>query len=74
METIQLHSKVGQDGVLELRIPLGKAEADRDVVVAIRSLPPNGDSGSTDRGDWHTFVNQTYGSCAGLGLDHTSIE
>ena len=69
MESIQLHSKVGRDGVLELRVPLGRNEADREVVVTIQSLPGNGDLKRPDRPDWHTFINQTYGSCAGLGLE-----
>ena len=66
MGTIRLNSKVGQDGVLNLRVPLGAADANVDVVITIEPVKQNGNGASKD---WHDFVSQTYGSCAGLGLE-----
>ena len=68
MKNIQLQAEVGPDGVLNLRIPLGPAEAKMPVVVTIRPLPGSSDQISPQKTEWHKFVAQTYGSCAGLGL------
>jgi hypothetical protein len=65
-ETIEFQSRVGPDGTLDLHVPLGQSEAGVEVVVTIRRLSP--DAQKTDPADWHRFVEQTYGSCAGLGL------
>ena len=69
MKSVQLESEVGADGVLELRIPMGAGDARTRVVVTIEPLPtpvPPCDSATSD---WHAFVERTYGSCAGLGLE-----
>jgi hypothetical protein len=66
MQPIQIPSKVGEDGVLDLRVPLGAAEANAEVLVTIE---PTGNGNGVSRTDWHEFVRRTYGSCAGLGLD-----
>ena len=63
---LQIESRVGPDGVLTLRVPLGPEEADARVRVTVEPLPA-GAGPSTD--DWHQFVEETYGSCAGLGLE-----
>lgn len=63
---LELHSRVGADGVLSLRVPLGPAEAGCEVVVRIE--PVNGGSAQAPP-DWQRFVDETYGSCAGLGLE-----
>jgi hypothetical protein len=69
MKPIQIHSQVGSDGVLTLRVPMGTEEAAKPVVVTI--TPANEDANATARGnaEWHQFVEETYGSCAGLGLE-----
>lgn len=64
---IRIQSRVGNDGVLSLRVPIGADEANREVTVTIS--PANGDGSNAVAADWHEFVRQTYGSCAGLGLD-----
>jgi hypothetical protein len=68
MKSIQLESEVGADGVLELRVPLGTHDARKRVIVTIEPLPPAPPS-APDSSDWHEFVERTYGSCAGLGLE-----
>ena len=65
MQPIQIPSKVGEDGVLNLRVPLVPAEANADVIVTIE---PSGNGATQSQGDWHEFVRQTYGSRAGGGL------
>ena len=66
-ETIEFQSRVGQDGMLNLQVPLGAAEAGADVLVTIRKLSNGADR--TEPLDWHRFVEQTYGSCADSGLE-----
>ena len=64
---IQIESRVGADGVLTLRVPLGPEEADAHVRVTVEPLGPSPRSGNG--ADWHRFVEQPYGSCDGLGLE-----
>jgi hypothetical protein len=66
---IQYHSRVGDDGVLSMEIHLGRAEAKKEVVVTIRPLAAGQAAASENPLDWHEFVDNTYGSCAGLGLE-----
>ena len=68
-ETIEFRSRVGSDGVLDLHVPLGELEAGADVVIAIRKIPGENQRFITDRNQWHQFVEATYGSCAGLGVE-----
>lgn len=49
---------------MDIHVPLGEGQAGADVVVTIRSAPP-----AQNRQEWHEFVEQTYGYCAGLGLE-----
>jgi hypothetical protein len=67
-ETIEFQSRVGADGVLDLHVPLGESEAGTDVLVTIRAVSSVGNRKSNPA-DWHRFVEETYGSCAGLGLE-----
>ena len=64
MMFVQLESEVGANGVLELRVPLDAHDARQRVIVTIEPVSPSVHASS----DWHEFVEQTYGSCAGLGL------
>lgn len=65
-DVIQFHSRVGVDGMLDVHVDLGQGE-EREVVVTIQPISP----GSADRASetWEEFINSTYGSCAGLGLE-----
>lgn len=69
MKTVQLKSSVGQDGVLELRIPLGFEEAGQPVMVTVQPVPADTDSTEADDAEWHRILRETYGACAGLGLE-----
>ncbi|MBI5765048.1 MAG: hypothetical protein HZA51_16155 [Planctomycetes bacterium] len=67
MSTIQVHSRVGDDGVLEVRIPLGAADANTDVVVTV--APVKSAECQSTKEPWADFISNTYGSCAGLGFE-----
>ena len=66
MTRIELKSKVGPDGVLDLKVPLGANDANREVLVTVEPAPVSGDGNSKP---WRAFIEQTYGSCAELGLE-----
>jgi hypothetical protein len=36
METLRLHEKTGKDGMLNVRIPLGKPDVECEIVVTVR--------------------------------------
>jgi hypothetical protein len=65
-DAIQFHSHVGADGVLDVHVELGRGE-ERDVVVTIQPLASGKPEISTE--SWQEFIESTYGSCAGLGLE-----
>ncbi len=67
MSTIQIHSRVGDDGVLEVRIPLGAADANTDVVVTVAPAGPTQCQSTNE--PWADFISSTYGSCEGLGFE-----
>ena len=70
-DTLQFHSRVGDDGVLNLQVNLGQTEAKKEVVVTIAPVAPLAASPNDEAQalDWHEFVERTYGSCAGQGLE-----
>jgi hypothetical protein len=67
MQTVQIHSRIGADGVLKLSLPLGPQDANKDVVVTIRGIESS-DSIARQQ-SWIEFIDATYGSCAGLGVE-----
>jgi hypothetical protein len=69
MKAIQLESRVGDDGVLSLQVPLGPAEARSRVIVTISPFLRQSQSVDQENSDWKEFISRTYGSCDGLGLE-----
>jgi hypothetical protein len=67
-DSIQFHSHVGADGVLNVQVNLGKNEAAREVVVTIEPMQSASAGPETAKLAWSSFVAQTYGSCAGSEL------
>lgn len=61
MTRIELKSRVGPDGVLTLTVPVGKEDANREVMVTVQSL---GEPSTTafDQAEWKRFVRETAGS------------
>ncbi len=58
MNRVVIQSRVGADGILQLNVPIGKAEADREVQVTI---DPVGLPRMTEQ-EWRDFVSSTAGS------------
>jgi hypothetical protein len=67
-DSIQFQSRVGDDGVLNVQLDLGQAEAKKDVKITIEPVSSNSGQQSEIM-SWPDFVERTYGSCAGLGLE-----
>jgi hypothetical protein len=61
MNRIVIKSKVGRDGVLDVKIPLGTAEAERDVQVTVEPLA----SRPMTQEEWKAGVFATAGKWQG---------
>jgi hypothetical protein len=61
---IVLHSRVGADGVLQLTVPIGAADAEREVEVTIEPTGPRSQT-DTQREEWRQFVLETAGAWQG---------
>jgi hypothetical protein len=66
-DAIQFHSRVNEVGVLNVQINLGREEANKEVVVTIE--PASVSVALEAELPWSIFVERTYGSCAGQGLE-----
>lgn len=67
MRSITLHSRVGQDGVLKLSVPVGLRDAELEVVVIIQPVVPPGVDG------WLPgFFEETFGCLRGAPLARES--
>lgn len=66
-DVIQFSSRVGDDGVLNFQVNLGQSEAKREVVVTIATSAENAADAALL--SWHDFIERTYGSCEGLGVE-----
>ncbi len=64
MNRIVVHSRVGADGVLQLAVPIGMAEADREVEVTIEPAVQEREE-SAGREEWEQFVRETAGAWQG---------
>ena len=60
MNRVVLRSRVGEDGVLQIRVPIGEADADREVQVTIDPVPV--DPAPMSEEEWRAFVLRTAGS------------
>jgi hypothetical protein len=58
MNRMVVHSRIGADGILNITLPIGKADADREVQVTV---DPVGRSPMTQE-EWRNFVLSTAGS------------
>jgi hypothetical protein len=64
MNRIVLHPRVGADGVLHLTVPVGAADAGREVQVTIEASEPKLQTGP-GREEWRQFVLETAGAWQG---------
>ena len=60
MQTIRVLEKTGKDGMLSLRIPLGKPEAEYEVVVVVQ--PQTAATAPEGRGWPPGYFEKTFGS------------
>jgi len=60
MESMQLHARVGSDGVLRLDIPLEPQDAGSDVLVTIEPVREPARSGAGP--SWGGFLSETFGT------------
>jgi hypothetical protein len=58
MNRMVVHSRVGADGILNIALPIGKADADREVQVTIDPV----DSSPMTQEAWQTLVLASAGS------------
>jgi hypothetical protein len=63
MTRIEIHSRIGSDGVLTVRLPLGPAEANREVKVIVEAAEAT-DKKTQTAEEWRRFVEETAGSIA----------
>ncbi len=57
MAPIHLKAKVGPDGVLNLSVPVGVAEANHEVDITVSPIRP-----AMTQDEWHKFIAETAGS------------
>jgi len=60
MTPIELRSKTDANGMLNLSVPLGKSDANREVRVTVEPLDEDTPLMSADQ--WHQFVHEMAGS------------
>ncbi|MGP0065961.1 MAG: hypothetical protein ACLQGP_20470 [Isosphaeraceae bacterium] len=66
MNTIELRTRVGPDGILTLSIPIGISEANQEVKVVVESAQHGVEtSARTSREEWERFVGATAGRWKG---------
>lgn len=58
MNRMVVRSRVGADGMLHLSVPIGKADADKEVTVTIDPVAPP----EMTQEEWRNFVISTAGS------------
>lgn len=61
MTRMVLRSRVDKDGFVTIRVPVGAAEADREILVTLEDAS-NGSPQVMSREDWLAFINRTAGS------------
>ncbi len=63
METLRVTQRTGKDGVLHVRIPLGKPEEDFEVVVVVQPKEPEPSSATPEQRGWPPgYFQATFGS------------
>ena len=79
MQSITLHSRVGQDGKLKIEVPVGKPNSEWEVVVVINPISPDeSERVAVNNGEFESLVN--YGSeqirkvCAERGIDWDKLD
>lgn len=61
---VRVRSRVGEDGILHLDVPVGLTDVDLDVTVTIQPVTPPAATTPDELGWEPGFIERTYGSCA----------
>jgi len=75
MQSITLQSRAGQDGMLQIQVPVGKPNTEWEVVVVISPIPKyktNGDSNFESLVDYGS--EQIKKVCAERGIDWDALD
>ena len=67
MTRIELKSRVGSDGVLTVKVPVGMADADREVVITVQPVGEPANTAPHPK-EWERFIDQTAGCWQGEPL------
>jgi len=59
VETIRVQSRVGEDGILRLQVPVGVVNTELDVVLVVQPLGEQ-----TEQDEWLSFLERTAGILA----------
>jgi len=62
MAHIEMKSRVGPDGVLNITVPVGASEANREVKVTVESIDSASTDGPVNSEEWRRFVEEMAGS------------
>ena len=65
MTKVELKSRVGSDGVLNVSVPLGPSEANCDVKITIQRVEDIGPKPAVSREEWLRFIEETAGRWQG---------
>lgn len=65
MQTIQVREKAGKDGTLRLHIPLGKPEAEYEIVLVVQAKEAPSQATTPEERGWPPgYFENTFGSIA----------
>ncbi len=62
MTTIETRARVGPDGIIELRVPVGVCDAGLEVKIVVTPLDSAGQPQKMSRDEWLAFLDRTAGS------------
>lgn len=68
MQTIKLHSHVGEDGILHLDVPVGIADTDLEITITVQTAIAKTET-KQGKGWPPGFFEETFGSLKDEGLE-----
>ena len=65
MTHLELRARIGPDGILNLNVPVGISDANREVKVIVEPAETGGETTELTREQWARFVDETAGAWLG---------
>jgi hypothetical protein len=65
MTHLELRARIGPDGILNLNVPVGISDANREVRVIVEPADMNGETTELTQEQWARFVAETAGAWLG---------